>query len=66
MGKGIGLALAVGSTLVGMQHIQLHPTAFIDPNDKKSRTKILAPESLRGVGGVLISSITGQRFVNEL
>lgn len=43
----------------------MHPTGFINPNDRESLTKFLAPEALRGLGGILINS-RGERFVDEL
>jgi succinate dehydrogenase/fumarate reductase flavoprotein subunit len=48
-----------------MQHVQIHPTGFIDPADPKSMLKFLAAEALRGEGGVLLNA-QGKRFVNEL
>ena len=43
----------------------MHPTGFVDPKEPASLTKFLAPEKLRGVGGILFNSL-GQRFVDEL
>ena len=48
-----------------MDQVQIHPTGFIDPNSPTSISKILAPESLRGSGGILLNS-QGERFANEL
>lgn len=48
-----------------MDKVQLHPTGFIDPKDPSNSTKYLAPEALRGSGGILVNSY-GKRFVNEL
>ena len=48
-----------------MDKIQIHPTGFIDPQAPTSRNKILGPESLRGVGGILVNKF-GRRFVDEL
>ena len=45
--------------------MQVHPTAFIDPKNPGAPVKFLAPEALRGAGGVLINHY-GVRFVNEL
>uniref|UniRef100_A0A0A9YAS5 Osmotic growth protein 1 n=1 Tax=Lygus hesperus TaxID=30085 RepID=A0A0A9YAS5_LYGHE len=45
--------------------IQVHPTAFIDPKDFHNHVKFLAPEALRGVGGLLLN-LEGKRFINEL
>lgn len=48
-----------------MEHVQVHPTAFIDPKDPTAMVKFLAAEMLRGEGGFLLDS-AGERFVNEL
>jgi len=48
-----------------MDKIQVHPTGFVDPSDVESTSKILAPEALRAVGGLLLNR-RGQRFVDEL
>lgn len=55
----------IGAQLVDMEHIQIHPTGFIDPASKDSKLKFLAAEALRGEGGILLDK-DGQRFVNEL
>ena len=64
-GDGIRIALAVGAALRDMEYVQLHPTGFIDPNDRDNRVKVLAAEVLRGVGGIIVNK-EGNRFVNEL
>ena len=48
-----------------MDQVQVHPTGFVDPKDPDAKTKFLAAEALRGVGGLLIDK-NGARFVNEL
>ncbi|RHZ44482.1 uncharacterized protein CDV56_101568 [Aspergillus thermomutatus] len=55
----------IGAALVDMDRVQVHPTGFLDPNDRSAVVKLLAPEALRGEGGVLLSR-DGSRFVNEL
>lgn len=60
----VHLLADVGAQLVDMQHVQVHPTGFVDPDVPSSRLKILAAEVLRGEGGILLRD--GQRFVNEL
>lgn len=55
-GDGVLLGEELGAELVDMDKVQLHPTGFIDPNDPSNSTKYLAPEALRGSGGVLINS----------
>lgn len=65
---GEGMQLAArdgGATLVDMSEIQVHPTSFIDPASPLDRTRFLAPEALRGSGGLLFDD-AGNRFVNEL
>jgi aspartate oxidase len=48
-----------------MHRVQLHPTGFLDPSSPGSTSKFLAPEALRGSGGVLLDQ-QGHRFANEL
>ena len=38
---------------------------IVDPKDPLNPTKFLAPEALRGCGGLLLNQ-KGERFVNEL
>lgn len=64
-GDGHKLVEAAGGHLAGMQEIQVHPTGFIDMNDPENKSKILAGEMLRGLGGILLDS-TGSRFCNEV
>ena len=64
-GDGVVLAEKLGAKLVDMDKVQLHPTGFIDPKDPSNPTKFLAPEAIRGSGGILVNS-EGKRFVNEL
>jgi succinate dehydrogenase/fumarate reductase flavoprotein subunit len=65
-GEGIRMATSVGAELVDMQYVQLHPTGFIDPRDRTAHTKVLGAEIMRGIGGIILSKDTGDRFVNEL
>uniref|UniRef100_A0A7S4NZB9 fumarate reductase (NADH) n=1 Tax=Paramoeba aestuarina TaxID=180227 RepID=A0A7S4NZB9_9EUKA len=65
MGEGIDLAAPLTPALRLMDQIQVHPTSFVDPNDINSHFRILAPEALRGSGGILLNH-EGKRFVNEL
>ena len=64
-GDGHKIAEAAGAALVDMEHIQVHPTGFLDPQDPAAETKTLCAEILRGVGGILLDK-AGRRFVNEL
>ena len=64
-GEGIKIARQIGAELIQMENIQMHPTGFVDLSDRYNKNKILAPELLRGVGGILINQ-HGKRFCNEL
>mmetsp|Transcript_14460 Transcript_14460/g.31345 ORF Transcript_14460/g.31345 Transcript_14460/m.31345 type:complete len:509 (-) Transcript_14460:702-2228(-) len=64
-GDALSIAEGAGAKLVHLEHVQIHPTGFLDPKDPDSGTKWLCPEKFRGVGSVLINS-EGRRFVNEL
>ncbi|EDO14782.1 hypothetical protein Kpol_370p10 [Vanderwaltozyma polyspora DSM 70294] len=65
-GDGQLILSKLGGDLIDMGQIQVHPTGFIDPEDRKNNKKFLAAEALRGLGGILLNQITGKRFVNEL
>ncbi|CDW51749.1 Hypothetical FAD-dependent oxidoreductase YEL047C [Trichuris trichiura] len=64
-GSGIKMARYVGAKLIDMNRLQLHPTGFVDPKHPDAKTKFLAPEALRGFGGILLNQ-SGRRFENEL
>ena len=64
-GEGIKIARRIGADVVHMQNVQVHPTGFVDLNNRYDRNKLLAPELLRGVGGILLNQ-QGKRFCNEL
>ncbi len=64
-GIGIKLGRAIGADLVDMKQVQIHPTGFVSPRNRYEKKKFLAPELLRGVGGILINE-KGVRFCNEL
>jgi succinate dehydrogenase/fumarate reductase flavoprotein subunit len=64
-GDGIKLATQLGAAIVDMDKVQVHPTGWVDPADPDNRSKVLAGELMRGVGGILIND-AGQRFCNEL
>ncbi|EPB79576.1 flavocytochrome c [Ancylostoma ceylanicum] len=64
-GDGVKMARAMGAQVIGMDRVQIHPTAFVDPADPAAGTKFLAAEALRGKGAILINS-NGVRFANEL
>lgn len=65
VGEGVKMARRIGADLIHMDKVQVHPTGFIDPQDPNAKTKFLAPELLRGVGGIMINE-KGERFCNEL
>ncbi|CAR28503.1 hypothetical protein ZYGR_0S01360 [Zygosaccharomyces rouxii] len=65
-GDGQRILSKLGADLIDMDQVQLHPTGFIDPNNRDSAWKFLAAEGLRGLGGILINPATGRRFVDEL
>lgn len=59
----------LGARLIHMDKIQVHPTGFIQLKDQSTagqKWKFLCGELIRGIGGVLFSPITGNRFVDEL
>eukprot|EP00475_Leptophrys_vorax_P001706 TRINITY_DN10940_c0_g1_i1.p1 TRINITY_DN10940_c0_g1~~TRINITY_DN10940_c0_g1_i1.p1 ORF type:complete len:492 (+),score=44.88 TRINITY_DN10940_c0_g1_i1:364-1839(+) len=64
-GDGVRLGEQAGAGLIHMDQVQLHPTGYVDPKDPRNPVKFLAPEALRGCGGVLLNE-KGDRFVNEL
>jgi len=55
----------MGGGVVDMNHVQVHPTAFIDLKRPNAMRKTLCAELLRGVGGILLNR-NGKRFVDEL
>jgi flavocytochrome c len=64
-GDGVTLARTLGAGTVDMEKVQIHPTGWVDPKDPDNKSKTLAAELMRGVGGVLING-DGKRFCNEL
>jgi len=64
-GDGIKIARDFGARLVDMDRVQLPPTGFVDVNKPQEKTKTLAAELLRGVGGLLLDR-DGARFTDEL
>lgn len=65
IGSGVKLGREIGADLVDMDKVQVHPTGFVDPKNRYAKDKFLAPELLRGVGGILVNEY-GDRFCNEL
>ncbi|KAK9810002.1 hypothetical protein WJX72_003197 [[Myrmecia] bisecta] len=64
-GDGVVFGHEAGARLVDMDKVQVHPTGFVDPANPHAKTKFLAPEKLRGAGGLLFN-MAGRRFVDEL
>eukprot|EP00752_Nemacystus_decipiens_P001221 g1221.t1 len=64
-GDGVRLGQAAGASLVDMDQVQVHPTSLVNPDDPTNLSKFLAPESMRGSGGILLDA-QGKRFANEL
>jgi flavocytochrome c len=64
-GSGVKLGREIGADLVDMDKVQVHPTGFVDPKNRYVKDKFLAPELLRGVGGILVNE-NGDRFCDEL
>lgn len=65
-GDGQKILEKLGADLIDMEQVQVHPTGFIDPNDRTNQWKFLAAEALRGLGGILLNPLDGKRFFNEL
>lgn len=69
-GDGVRLAARLGAGTVDLDAVQVHPTGFVPLSVAAGSgavppTVFLAPEALRGCGGVLVDA-AGRRFVNEL
>eukprot|EP01054_Gregarina_sp_Poly1_P001646 Gregarina_sp_Poly_1__1645@NODE_141_length_12988_cov_478_019271_g126_i0_p3_GENE_NODE_141_length_12988_cov_478_019271_g126_i0NODE_141_length_12988_cov_478_019271_g126_i0_p3_ORF_typecomplete_len573_score82_76FAD_binding_2/PF00890_24/4_3e75DAO/PF01266_24/4_3e12FAD_oxidored/PF12831_7/3_7e08HI0933_like/PF03486_14/1e05HI0933_like/PF03486_14/2_5e03Pyr_redox_2/PF07992_14/5e06GIDA/PF01134_22/7_7e06GIDA/PF01134_22/6_2e02Pyr_redox/PF00070_27/6_8e06Pyr_redox/PF00070_27/4e03Thi4/PF01946_17/1_7e05Thi4/PF01946_ len=54
-----------GLATIHLEHVQLHPTGFVDPKDPHANRKFLCPEVMRGLGAILVDT-EGRRFVDEL
>jgi len=65
-GDGIHLGVEIGAKLRNMDKVQVHPTGFLDRNNRRASSVILAPEALRGSGAILVHPASGKRFVDEL
>ncbi|KAJ3795807.1 FAD binding domain-containing protein, partial [Lentinula aff. detonsa] len=51
--------------LIDVDQVRFHPTGFVDPAQPDAKTKFLAAEALRGVGGLPLKK-DGSRFINEM
>ena len=49
-----------------MDKVQVHPTGFMKVSNPNENWKFLCGELMRGIGGILLSPVTGWRFVDEL
>lgn len=61
-GDAFSFLLDLRPKIVDLEKVQVHPTAFVRPDDGKC---FLAAEILRGVGAVLLDD-QGRRFTDEL
>eukprot|EP00930_Biecheleria_cincta_P084104 TRINITY_DN73595_c0_g1_i1.p1 TRINITY_DN73595_c0_g1~~TRINITY_DN73595_c0_g1_i1.p1 ORF type:complete len:1181 (+),score=280.85 TRINITY_DN73595_c0_g1_i1:35-3544(+) len=64
-GDGVKIARDIGADLVDLDRVQLHPTGFVDLSKPQEKTKTLAAELLRGVGGLILDR-QGRRITDEL
>eukprot|EP00817_Percolomonadidae_sp_ATCC50343_P006726 CAMPEP_0117420382 /NCGR_PEP_ID=MMETSP0758-20121206/1722_1 /TAXON_ID=63605 /ORGANISM="Percolomonas cosmopolitus, Strain AE-1 (ATCC 50343)" /LENGTH=588 /DNA_ID=CAMNT_0005201947 /DNA_START=380 /DNA_END=2142 /DNA_ORIENTATION=- len=64
-GDGLKMSMEVGAGTTDIEWVQVHPTGLVHPEDPNAKTKFLAAEALRGVGGILLDA-EGNRFCNEL
>ena len=64
-GDGIYIGMKNNLLIKNLEDVQVHPTAFVDPENKSSNWKFLLPGAYRGLGSVLIEK-NGNRFTNEL
>lgn len=64
-GDGHKMGIAIGANAIDMEKVQVHPTGLVDPKEPKAKTKFLAAEALRGVGGLILDA-NGKRICDEL
>ena len=49
-----------------MDKVQVHPTGFMKLDNPNEGWKFLCGELMRGIGGILLSPMSGWRFIDEL
>ena len=54
-GDGVKMGMLIGALTRDLNEIQVHPTGFIDPDDKTNKTKVLCAEVVRGIGAILVN-----------
>lgn len=64
-GDGMFMAKKMGAKLINLEKVQVHPTGIVDPNKPDAKRVFLAPEAIRGEGGILLNE-KAERFYNEL
>ena len=52
---------AIGAKSVDLEWVQVHPTGLVKPDDADAKIKFLAAEALRGVGGLILNPLRGNR-----
>jgi aspartate oxidase len=50
------MSLAIGADTEDLDHVQVHPTGLVHPDDPDAKVKFLAAEALRGVGGIMLNA----------
>lgn len=56
----------VNAELTHMDKVQVHPTGFMKLDNPNEGWKFLCGELMRGIGGILLSPMSGWRFIDEL
>ena len=64
-GDAIEMGGTVGANTIDLEWVQVHSTGLVKPDDPDAKSKFLAAEALRGVGGLDFDA-HGNRFANEL
>eukprot|EP00419_Tripos_fusus_P054139 CAMPEP_0172810968 /NCGR_PEP_ID=MMETSP1075-20121228/9129_1 /TAXON_ID=2916 /ORGANISM="Ceratium fusus, Strain PA161109" /LENGTH=990 /DNA_ID=CAMNT_0013650353 /DNA_START=71 /DNA_END=3041 /DNA_ORIENTATION=+ len=64
-GDGLRLAEAANARTMGLDWIQVEPTAMVKPDEPQAKFKLLADASLRSAGALILNQ-EGDRICNEL